>query len=127
MKKIHINESKLKENFNEDLEPMNDFDRTLSKSLDGWNEKDAYLKTLQQNNEIPDDLFFSYDNDDINNEINQYILTAANEGASAFKAIKHYIETNQYIQDNPEKFKNCVEKIAELTDNINRFIDEYKY
>ena len=105
---------------------MNSFDKRYSHTFDDWDEKKAYLDSLNSEVEIPDNIFFKEDNDDLQNEVNQYILIAANDGASVFRNIKNYIETNQYIQDNPEKFKKCVEKISELTDSIEKFIDEYE-
>ena len=124
MKKIHINESKLKNNFNDDLEPMSDFERKMRARLAGFDEKEAYLNTINRE-EDSDNLFYSDDVDDDLNEVNNYILSAANEGIISFKNIKDYIESNEYIKDNKEKFQVYLDRISGIIDSIDNFLREY--
>jgi hypothetical protein len=127
MKKIHIKESSLENNFNEDLEPMSDFEKRVKTAIEKYEAKsprERYLDLIKDE-EIPDNLFYKEGLDDDENSARQFILNAANEGIISFKNIKEYIESNPYVRGNPDKFKGYLEKIIRIISGIDDFIDNY--
>ena len=127
MKKIHIKESSLENNFNKDLEPMSDFEKRVKAAIEkyeGQSPREKYLDLIKDE-EIPDNLFYKEDLDDDENAARQFILNAANEGIISFKNIKEYIESNPYVRGNPDKFKGYLEKIVRIISGIDDFIDNY--
>jgi hypothetical protein len=127
MKKIHIRESSLENNFNEDLEPMSDFEKMVKGAIDRYNNKTPFEKHKDsiKDIEIPNDLFYKEELDDDENAARQFILNAANEGILSFKNIKTFIEDNPYVRGNPDKFKKQLEKIIKIIGGIDDFIDNY--
>ena len=127
MKKIHIKESSLENNFNEDLEPMSDFEKRVKAAMEEYNNQSPREKYLDliKDEEIPDNLFYKEGLDDDENAARQFILNAANEGIISFKNIKEYIESNPYVRGNPEKFKGNLEKIVKIIGGIDDFINNY--
>lgn len=127
MKKIHIKESSLEKNFNDDLEPMSEFEKMIKaaqEEYDNQSPRERYLD-LVKDEEIPDDLFYKEGLDDNENEARHFILSAANEGILSFKNIKDYIEDNPYVRGNPDKFKKQMDKIINIISGIDDFIKKY--
>lgn len=127
MKKIHIRESSLENNFNDDLEPMSEFEKMVKGAVERNKNKSPREKYLDliKDEEIPDDLFYKEGLDDNENEARHFILSAANEGILSFKNIKDYIEDNPYVRGNPEKFKRQMDKIINIISGIDDFIKKY--
>jgi hypothetical protein len=127
MKKIHIRESSLENNFNDDLEPMSEFEKMVKGAVERNKNKSPREKYLDliKDEEIPDNLFYKEGLDDNENEARHFILSAANEGILSFKNIKDYIEDNPYVRGNPEKFKRQMDKIINIISGIDDFIKKY--
>jgi len=117
----------MEKSFNEDLEPMSEFEKMLMAAKEEYDNQtpSEKFKDLYKDVEIPDDLFYKEGLDDDENAANQFILNAANEGIISFKNIKDYIESNSYIQSNPEKFKGYLDSITNIIGSIDDFINNY--
>ena len=118
MKKIHIKEGKLKENFNEDLEPMSDYEKRLMQGLDLIN-SDEY-KNAKEITSFDDN---SIDSDD--EYAKNYIISRLFDAQEIFTDLIDYLENSPYaIEKGGELFKRHLEKVTKINNEIEQFWDE---
>ena len=118
MKKIHIKESKLKENFNEDLEPMSDYEKELMQGLDLIN-SDEY-KNAEEMTSIDDS---SIDSDD--EYAKNYIIGRLFDAQEIFTDLIDYLKNSPYaIEKGGDLFKKHLEKVTKINNEIEQFWNE---
>lgn len=118
MKKIHIKENDLKRNFNDNLEPMSDYEKELMQGLDLIN-SDEY-KNAQEITSLDDN---SIDSDD--EYAKNYIIGRLFDAQEIFTDLIDYLENSQYaIEKGGEVFKRHLEKVNKINNEIEQFWDE---
>ena len=118
MKKIHIKESKLKQNFNEELELMSDFEKRLNMGKDIL-DSDEY-KNAEEITDIDDD---AIDSDDEYSK--NYIIGRLFEAQDILRDLIDYLKNSDYaMEKGGETFKRHLEKINKINDELEHFWDE---
>ena len=114
MKKVHINESGFKRNFNEDVEPMS----SLEKILKGIEE---YPKADIDPSILDDDGL----GDDDDRYAKMFIAARLADAQDALLELSDYLENSDYaIERGGDLFKRYLEKATNIYNEIGRFWDE---
>lgn len=118
MKRIHIKESDLKGNFNDDLEPMSDYEKELMQGLELISSDD--YKNAKEITSIDDN---SIDSDD--EYAKNYIIGRLFDAQEIFIDLIDYLENSQYaIEKGGEVFKKYLDKVNRINNEIEQFWNE---
>ena len=117
MKRIHIKENSLANNFNKDLEPMSDFEKDIKDGMDYMN-SDEY-----KNAEEVSDLDSDIDQDDEYSK--NFIIGRLFEAQQILMDLIDYLENSDYaIERGGELFKKHLEKVNRINNELEHFWDE---